>query len=270
LADIDLGAACLIAFDVVDENNAPANATSVTLTVTLPDGTTATPTVTNPPATTGQYRLTYLPAMAGRYQWAAVTTVPNTSWGDTFNVRAYASLLSLAEAKAHLNITGTASDDELRNFLAGATELIETKVGPCVRRTVTSRIAASNGGQIALPVYPVLSVTSVTSTTPGGPTWTTAQLDVDGDAGIMSVLASAPAFWWGPWDVAYVCGRAVIPERFLHAAKELLRHLWETQRGSAAPSVLQGEEIFTTSAGFAFSVPRRVLELLEADMTPAL
>jgi hypothetical protein len=268
LADIDIGAAYLIAFDVRDDGDVLAHANTVTLTVTLPDGTTATPGITD--AVAGQYRLTYLPVMAGRYQWAAVTTVPNTSWGDTFNVRAYASLISLAEVKAHLNITGTGSDDELRNFLAGATELIETKVGPCVRRTVTSRIAASNGGSIALPVYPVLSVTSVTSTTPGGPTWTTAQLDVDGDAGIVSVLPTAPAFWWGPWDVVYVAGRQVIAERFLHAAKELLRHLWETQRGAAAPSVLQGEEIFTTSAGFAFSVPRRVLELLEADMTPAL
>jgi uncharacterized phiE125 gp8 family phage protein len=268
LADIDLGAAYLIAFDVTDADGALVHANTVTLTVTLPDGTTVTPGITD--AVTGQYRLTYLPATAGRYQWAAVTTVPNTSWGDTFNVRAYASLISLAEAKAHLNITGTASDDELRNFLSAATELIETKVGPCVRRTVTSRIAGSNGGQIALPAYPVTSVTSVTSTTPGGPTWTTAQLDVDGDAGIVSVLPSAPAFWWGPWDVAYVTGRTVIPERFLHACKEQVRHLWETQRGAAAPSVLQGEEIFTTSAGFAFSVPRRVLELLEADMTPAL
>ncbi len=36
-----------------------------------------------------------------------------------------------------------------------------------------------------------------------------------------------------------------------------------------APSVLQGEEIFATSAGYTFSVPRRVLELLEQDMVPS-
>lgn len=270
MSDIDLGAACLIAFDVADENDAPANATTVTLTISLPDGTTATPTITNPPSTTGQYRHTYLPAQAGRYSWAATTTVPNTAWGDTFNVRTYASLISLAEAKAHLNITGTSDDGELRNFLAAATELIESKVGPCVRRTVTSRVSESNGGSIVLPVYPVLSVTSVTSTAPGGPTWTTAQLDVDSDAGIVSVLPGTPGFWQPPWDVVYPVGRQVIPERFLHADKELLRHLWETQRGAAPPSVLQGEEVFTTSTGWSFTFPRRVLEAIEADMTPAI
>jgi Phage gp6-like head-tail connector protein len=266
MADIDLGAAYLIAFDVTDADGALAHANTATLTVTLPDGTTVTPGITD--AVTGQYRLTYLPAMAGRYQWAAVTTVPNTSWGDTFNVRAYASLLSLAEAKAHLNITGTSSDDELRNFLSAATELIESKVGPCVPRTFTERVS-QGACQLALSHYPVTSVTSVTSVWPGGPSWTAEELFTDTDAGIVAQVTLWP-FWWGPWDVAYVSGRQVIPERFLHACKELVRHLWETQRGSSAPSVLQGEEMFTTAAGFAFTFPRRVLEAIEADMTPAL
>ncbi len=269
MSDIDLGAAYPIAFDITDENGAAANAVTVTLTITLPDGTTTSPVVTNPPGTTGAYRYTYLPATAGRYSWAAVTATPNTAWGDAFNVRAYASLLSLAEAKTHLNITGTGDDDELRNFLAAATELIESKVGVCVRRTFTDRVNEGHPA-IVLPHRPVLSVTSVTSAQPGGPTWATAQLVVDGEAGTVTPLWGAPVFWWGPWDVVYVCGRQVIPERFLHACKELVRHLWETQRGAAPPSVLQGEEVFTTSTGFAFTYPRRVLEAIDADMVPAV
>lgn len=266
------GTAVLIAFDVYDidggGNKILADATSVALTITRPDGTTETPTVANPPTTTGKYRHTYLPTQEGHHEWAAVTTVPNTSYADSFDVRAYHSMLSLAEAKTHLGMTSTSDDEELRNFLQAATEVVETKVGPCARRQVTQRIT-DGGRQIVLAHRPVLSVTSVTSVWPGGPSWATADIGADSEAGIIYLTVPA-AFWYGPWDVTYVAGRAVIPERYLHAAKEQLRHLWETQRGSQQAPPLAGEETFTTSAGWAFSVPRRVLELLEDGMVPAV
>jgi hypothetical protein len=270
VSDIDLGAAYPIAFDVRDAANALANATGVTLTITLPDGTTATPTVTNPPAVTGQYRLTYLPATAGRYSWAAVTTTPNAAYGDVFNVRTYASLISLAEAKTHLNKTSTTDDDEFRGFLIAATELIESKVGACVRRAFTERVYDTEGQPgLLLSHRPLLSVTSVTATVTGGQVWATADLAPDTAAGIVC-LPDGAGFWGGPWDVVYQAGRAVIPERFLQACEEQVRFLWDTQRGAAAPSVLQGEEIFTPSVGAPFTIPRRVLGLLEADMVPAI
>ena len=269
MSDLDLGASYPVAFDVRDAANALTNATGVTLTITLPDGTSATPTVTNPPAVTGQYRLTYLPTLVGRFSWAAVTTVPNAAYGDTFNVRAYASLISLAEAKAHLNITGTGSDDELRGFLLASTELVESKVGPCVRRSFTERVTDARGGSILLPYKPLLSVTSVTSVQPSGPAWATADLIVDNDAGIVTTQWAAMRFWYGPWDVVFTAGRAVVPERFLQACKEQARHLWDTQRGAQPPALLSGEEVFSSTTGFTFSVPRRVLELLEQDMVPS-
>jgi hypothetical protein len=61
-----------------------------------------------------------------------------------------------------------------------------------------------------------------------------------------------------------------MPERYLHAAKEQVRHLWETQRGAVQAPPLAGDETFTTSAGFSFSVPRRVIELLSDDFVPAI
>jgi len=60
-----------------------------------------------------------------------------------------------------------------------------------------------------------------------------------------------------------------VPERFQHAAKELLRHLWDSQRGQLAAAPLGGET-FTTSTGWAFSIPNRVLELLQDDIVPAV
>ena len=77
-------------------------------------------------------------------------------------------------------------------------------------------------------------------------------------------------FWYGPWDVVYATGRAIIPERIIHGAKELLRHLWDTQRGQLQAGALAGGETFTSSTGFAFCIPNRVLEMLADDMTPAI
>jgi hypothetical protein len=49
----DIGDSVSLAWDVKDSAGVLANATTVTLTVTLPDGTTATPAVTNPPTVDG-------------------------------------------------------------------------------------------------------------------------------------------------------------------------------------------------------------------------
>ena len=144
-------------------------------------------------------------------------------------------------------------------------------MGPCARRTITQRITEGRV-ELVLRQRPVLSVTSVTSIWPGGPTWTTSQLIVDTDAGIVQQTWPWP-FWYGPWDVTYVAGRAVIPERYLHACKEQLRHLWETQRGTTpllAPLGAGGAEEFVSSSGWAFSVPNRVVELLQDEAVPAI
>jgi hypothetical protein len=269
---ISAGGMYPIAFDVLDASGVLTHAATATLTITLPDGTTATPAITDA-AVPGQYRLAYQTTIPGRYTARAVTTGPVTTWDDTFNVRAFASIIGLGEAKAHLSAgsvtSWTIDDDELLNFLAAVTEVIESKAGPCVRRTVVQRI--SDGCyQLVLSQAPVISVTSVQSVWTGGPGWTGANLILDADAGIVTTQLGAIPFYYGPWDVTYVAGRTIVPERILHAAKELLRHLWETQRGQLAAPILGGGETFTTSTGQAFSIPYRVLELLADDVTPAI
>lgn len=271
---IDTGQVYQATLTVRDATGTLINADTVTLTITLPDGTTTTPAVTNPPAVTGQYVYDYPTTQAGEHKFAWTTTSPGTAATDYINVRDYASILSLAEAKNSLS-TGTAAatwtgdDNELRDFLAAVTEVIETKTGPCVRRTVTQRINDTCSGVITLTQYPVLSVTSVTSVWTGGPTWTGSSLVVDEDAGTVTTQLGAVPFYYGPWDIATVVGRTIIPERIIHAAKELLGHLWETQRGQLAAPILGGGETVTTSNGMTFAVPYRVLELLQGDMTPA-
>ena len=273
---IDTGQVYHATLTVKDITGTLVNAATVVLTITLPDGTTATPTVTNPPAVTGQYTYDYTTVQAGLHKFAWQTTVPGTAAVDYINVRAFTSILSLAEAKAHLvsgtvSATWTGDDDELRNFLQAVTEVIESKIGPCVRRTVTQRIA-DGSGTLALTQFPVISVTSVTSVWTGGPSWTGSSLVLDSDAGTVTTQLGAVPFYYGPWDVITVIGRTVINERYIHASKELLRHLWETQRGQleAGPLSASAGEVFTTNTGWAFSIPNRVLELLADHMTPAI
>jgi hypothetical protein len=245
------------------------NASTCVCTITLPDATTTTPAVVND--STGQYHADYVTTQAGRHSVSWVTSIPGTTSVDVFNVRTYTPMIGIDEAIAHLGGVGANDVDELRSFIAAATEVVESKVGPCSRRTVTQRVSEGRA-QLVLNTRPVITVTSVTSVWPGGPVWLTSQLMVDTHAGIVQQSFPWP-FWWGPWDVLYVAGRTIIPEKYLHACKEQLRHLWETQRGSTpllAPLGAGGGEEFVSSAGWAFSVPNRVVELLSDEASPAI
>jgi hypothetical protein len=244
---------------------------SATLTITKPDGTLVTPALGAGSQSGADWVITYDYALptAGQFKFTWTTTGPGTApFPDYVNVRDFISLIGLAEGKLHLGITVTTYDDEIANFLMASAELVEDRAGPCVRRDFTDRVYDPDGSaELLLPRSPVLAVTSVTSKWPGGPSWAAADLAPDLAAGVVA-QASRGLFWLGPWDVLYTCGRVQIPERLLHAQKEQLRHLWETQRGADPPQLLGGEETFTTSAGFTFSVPRRVTELLGGDMVP--
>jgi hypothetical protein len=271
---IDTGQVYHATYTIKNQSAPPG---TVTLTITQPDGTSTSPSVGPGAASGADWLITYdyQTTQAGLHKAAWLTTSPGTAATDYFNVRDFRSILSLAEGKAHLSggppAAWTGDDDELRNFLQAVTEAVESKVGPCVRRTITQRVAAG-GCQIVLTQAPVISVTSVTSVWTGGPSWTAASLVVDTDAGVITTQLGAIPFYYGPWDVVHTVGRAVVPERFIHAAKELLRHLWDTQRGEleAGPLSASSGEVFTTSAGWAFSIPNRVLEMLTDDMTPAI
>lgn len=272
---IDLGQVYEATLSVTDASGAPANPSAATLTITLPDGTTVTPAVTLPPAVTGLLAVDYPTVQAGLHKAAWVTSGPATAAVDYFSVRQYVSIISLAEAKEHLNkkLGASAADGELRRFMMAATEVIESKAGTCVMRPITGEFIPGDWRRlIRLPSAPVptaASVTSVASLRAGGPSWLPADLIVNPRAGTCQT-ADRRGFWGGPWQWSGTAGRPVVPERLEHAVKEQLRHLWETQRGAQPPHLLQGDEAFTTSAGWTFSVPRRVLELLEPDIIPVV
>jgi len=263
----DLSDSVPIAVDVKDSTGALVNAGTVTLTITLPDGTTTNPTVSNPPSVTGQYRYTYVPTQVGRHAWRFVATTPNTAYQDVFNVRepVSPSLLSLADAKANLTITSSGSDDKLREYLEAATEIIESYVGPVVARSHTARVCGYRC-EIALPHTQVTAITAITLVRDGSSPITLSDLAVNGPAGIISFKSGA---WlpFGDMDVTYTVGRSFVKANWTQAAELIVQHNWQAQLGNL-PSV-QGDDRGYVVTGAGYLVPFRAISLLQPDQVPA-
>lgn len=236
---------------------ASASGGTVTLTLTLPDGTTATPSVT---ASGAINTATYTTAQAGRHvvAWTATGAVQD-AYRDVFDVvdAQAAGLVSLDEIKRHLNITTTTYDDELRAFGQVAADIIEGHCNRYWRRATIVDTFDAGGEQVALTHTPVLSITSVVSR---GVTLSTNNYRAN-------LLTGRVRYRWGffPGDyedlvITYVCGSLTVPPVVRQAALETVRHLWMTQRGAmGGRNPLSGDDF---QAGSTFSLPRRVTELL--------
>jgi hypothetical protein len=243
------------------------NATTVALTIILPDGTTATPAVANPPATTGVYLYDYPTVQAGRHVATWTSTGPQAAYSDVFDVRpaAPAYIVGLADIKQQLNMTGTADDEELRAYLEAATGVIEDYLGRAVvRRSFTEEHADVNG-EILLNWTPVVSLTSV-ATVDSETTWNIADLHVS-PSGIVTTLPTSSETLQGNVAVTYTAGSPVVKANWTLAARIIVQHLWETQRGTAGS--LHPGGLDTPGAGFTrfgFALPNRALELLTGGL----
>lgn len=166
--------------------------------------------------------------------------------------------LSLPDAKTHLNITVTTHDGELTGIIAAAEAAIAQRVGPLESTAVTARL--SGRSQLVLPVYPVISLTTVVDA--AGSPLTVGGLTVDTATGVLSYVAGG-TFASSYYTVTYQAGRTAVPADLMLAVKELVRHLWESQRGPARFPALD-DPAMPTGAGFLF--PYRVQELLAPHM----
>lgn len=177
--------------------------------------------------------------------------------------------LSLADAKAQLNIDADGQDAELGDYVAGVNEVVEFYIGPVDDRTVVERW---EGGRPSLAVRhrPVVALTSVTSSADSTPVVELGEVDVDHTLGVLR-LRSGGLWPAGPLLVTYVAGRGgEAPPSANIAARMIMQHLWETQRGgdSRRPDLAGGlEPAPVVSGGFTFSVPRRAIQLLEPHST---
>ncbi|KAF4408658.1 phage head-tail connector protein [Streptomyces lycii] len=251
----DLGDTVRLAAECTDPDGNPATASAVALTVTLPDGTTETPAVATP-ASAGQYVHDFVSAVPGRHLVRWVWSDPACAYTDQFDVRPAAPplIVSLADAKAHLNITSTREDAELRRMIETVTSGVEGFCGIVARRTFTEVRHLSSLGvrSVALRHTPVISVE------------TPVDAVFDPDTGVVT------GDYYGPTTFTYTAGREIVPSALTDAALIILQHIWRTQRGPARGGVAGSTDYSVTEPvqGFGYAIPNRALQLMEPFRLP--
>lgn len=192
--------------------------------------------------------------------------------------------LTLAEAKAALNLSGvTTSDAEIAPWVTTTSVLLDHKVGPVVIRTITDERHDGAVWPLRTRLYPVTSFTSVTEYLVTTATVLTAETNASKPAAAYlaeSYYTDATLYSGRIWRrgsgsnvafatgalnvvVTYIAGRfaatASVDERFKSAARLTLQNLWNSQR----PNLAQvGEFEIPQSNWPKFSVPNAVREML--------
>lgn len=260
----DLGDVAALTITVKDSTGTPANGGAVAVAIVLPDGSTATPTPTN--TATGVYSIAYVTSQAGRHRitWT-VSGVNANVFGDVFDVRAANPrfIISLADARDACNLasSNTSHDDELRSYIAAATDVVESIAGPVLSRTLTETY---DGGctTVLLRNVPVTSVQSVTDSTV-----TLAATDYAFDPVAGTLTRMAGIYPWRFRDgqqtvtVAYTVGATSVPDYVILAARELVRHWYQRGQQSPRPAFgMTGDDGITYAAGYA--IPNYVTAML--------
>ncbi|MER5209395.1 head-tail connector protein [Streptomyces sp. NPDC002838] len=265
----DLGAVVPLGTTVTDAAGNPANAGSMAVTITLPDRTSTTVSPVTP-TSTGVYAYDYPTVQAGRHtvRWVA-TGVNAGAYTDMFDVREAAppALMSLETAKRHLKKTDNTDDDEIRDWIEACTRAIEQFTGPVVVRSVTEVMRFTRARSIALTQTPAIELTSAVATVTGGTSYAVADLDLDGETGIVTKMDGGVLY--GPLRMVYVVGRVVVGANIRSAGKIILQHLWRTRQGPGRPQ--RGTDDFDVTEplpGLGFAIPNRAVQLLDPDSLP--
>ena len=281
MASFDLGDVVALGITITNSSGTAQNATAVVCTVTLPDGTSATPSVTNSGA--GLYDIAYSPSQSGRHVVRWVATGTNASaFTDEFTVRDLTTLpvVSYDMALEHLNIpAASANQEEIRRFIDAAQDLAENYVGAVLgRRTISSEKYDGNTDVLRLRNPRAISITSVYE---NGELLDSSQYLLDPTGQRLyrlttSSLSSSAFGAYGYWaagvnsvSVTYVAGYTVTPPAVQQGVLEILRHLWQTQRGvtNVMSRTGTGDDFYT---GNTYSLPRRAMELLDPASLPGL
>jgi len=173
--------------------------------------------------------------------------------------------VTLTDVQAHLQMTA-AANAELQRFIDAAETAIGHLTGPLTATATTER--HDGGGSTILLKQPrAISLTSVTYA--DGTTATLSDFEIEGTVGLLCwKYGTAGVFPGGRRfvTVTYSAGFTTLPADLTHAVKELVRHLWETQRGNTSGRPGFADE--PVVIGAAHSWPTRVQELI-APYCPA-
>lgn len=259
----DSGDLVPLTVEIKDANGTLTNASAITLTIGLPDGTSASPTPTNP--STGRYQVDFLALQPGSHSVSWTSASPNSAHTDVFEVRVLSPryIVSLADVKTQLNMTATSNDEELRAFIGAATGVIERHLGQAVVKRVFTEEHSVSAGLLVLTWTPALTLVSVSSLD-SSQTWDVSKLHLS-SSGIVSPAAGGTAIY-GRVSTAHVAGMVVIPEEYGLAARIIVQHLWETQRGNSGNPRAGGLGDSMGSSGRGYAIPNRALELLGGGM----
>jgi len=251
----------------------------VTLNITLPDASTVS--VTTSTSTTGTYTASYLPTQVGRHilAWSATGTWPQ-AFSDIFEVRDIADIgiVGYDEVLEYLNIpAASASENEVRRFIDASTDLAENYVGQVLgRRTFTNELYDGGTEFIRIRNPKAISITSVTENGASVPA-SNYVLDYTGQRlyriGSGTLYATNSYGYWTAGmnnvSITYVAGYVNPPMSAKQGVLEIIRHLWQTQRGSMNVMNRQanGDELYPTAT---YSLPRRAMELLDPTSFPGM
>ncbi len=264
----DLGATARLTAECRDPGGALTTAATAVVTVTLPDGMTASPAVTE--GDPGVYRADYLTTEPGRHEVRWVWTGPGHAYTDVFDVRAAAPpvILSLADAKRHLNQRTSVDDDEVRFWNEATTRCIEFFTGPVIPRAFTELHRERQQSSLVLMRTPVVAITAVEQLRVGGPAYDVGNLVVDQDTGRVSLAGGG--YLRGPLRFTYTAGRMVVAANIQGAARIILQHLWRTQLAQGRGGLPGGTDYSVTEPipGLGYAIPNRAVQLLEPDRLP--
>ena len=173
--------------------------------------------------------------------------------------------------------TNTDLDEELRRFIDAASDLAENYVG-CVlgRQVFTDELYDGNTDIIRLRNPRAMSITSVYES---GTLLSSDNYSLDPTGQRISRITTgsiAGPNYFGIWapgannvKVSYISGFINPPSAAKQGVLEIVRHLWQTQRG--AMSVISrnqtGDDFYP---GSTYSLPRRCMELLDQMSLPGL
>jgi hypothetical protein len=261
---------------ITDATGAAVDATSITLTVHLPDGTVKTyPTPVHDGV--GLYHQD-IPltdsTQVGHYPYLWSGLVGTAGFGREGSFDTYdpfeVSVLSLQDAKDALNIpqATTTDDAEIQRKIATIEANIEKMTGgPVITRSIVERAELTDGyTALVLRKRPIVAVTSIVSVASGQPI-AIGDLDIDPNSNIvrrkLGLPFYGPYFTWLPtFTVTYTAGLGTsVPPAIADAAADIIQHLWETQRGPSVMPPLGGDETVTLP-GWGYAIPNRAAEKL--------
>lgn len=145
-------------------------------------------------------------------------------------------LVTLAEVKTHLDLTGTSShDDELLLLIAAATPVIEELVGPVTPRVETEVRYYSGGPVVRLRKRPILSVTTVAVGTTAILAYTpeAGGYEIDLATGVLRLPYLGYVSPGGRLQVVYTAGRAAVTPNIRKAALTWIGYWWSREHGGS-------------------------------------